>query len=159
MASQCHNRYYAFQLVLSLFTPPQLLGEDGVYYGSRFGKNIPWVNAWPYNSLRDPQYLGAHSSPLSFGQSKRGSLCSHRKLMRCDGVMRCSCVSDALILTIAYPFAASGCLLCLIGVAPVVPIEIVTWCVDACDDVFSMLFLPRADDWACPCMPLVSHAL
>lgn len=36
----------------------QLLGQDGVYYGSRFGKTIPWASAWPYNSLRDPQYIG-----------------------------------------------------------------------------------------------------
>ena len=36
----------------------QLLGEAGVYYGSRFGKSIPWQDAWPYNTLRDPQYLG-----------------------------------------------------------------------------------------------------
>jgi phosphatidyl-N-methylethanolamine N-methyltransferase len=34
-------------------------GQDGVYYGSRFGKDIPWATGWPYNSLRDPQYLGS----------------------------------------------------------------------------------------------------
>lgn len=37
----------------------ELLGQDGVYYGYRFGKNIPWRTEWPYSHVRDPQYLGA----------------------------------------------------------------------------------------------------
>ncbi|RYG44108.1 hypothetical protein EON67_12145, partial [archaeon] len=37
----------------------KLLGVDGVYYGSRFGKTLPWVTAYPYNSMSDPQYVGA----------------------------------------------------------------------------------------------------
>lgn len=41
-----------------------LLGVDGVYYGFRFGKSIPWRTEWPYNSLRDPQYIGASSTLL-----------------------------------------------------------------------------------------------
>lgn len=36
----------------------ELLGVQGVYYGVRFGKHIPWVTAWPYNMVRDPQYIG-----------------------------------------------------------------------------------------------------
>ena len=36
----------------------QLLGESGVYYGARFGQRIPWVHAWPYSHMRDPQYIG-----------------------------------------------------------------------------------------------------
>lgn len=46
----------------------QLLGRDGVYYGFRFGKQIPWQTSWPYgnsNSLvrfRDPQYVGSMST-------------------------------------------------------------------------------------------------
>lgn len=36
----------------------QLLGHDGVYYGSLFGKQILWTNRWPYSHLRDPQYVG-----------------------------------------------------------------------------------------------------
>lgn len=35
------------------------LGHDGVYYGSRFGKPAEWVTGYPYNTFRDPQYLGA----------------------------------------------------------------------------------------------------
>lgn len=35
-----------------------LLGMEGVYYGARFGKRIPWQSAWPYSHLRDPQYVG-----------------------------------------------------------------------------------------------------
>jgi methylene-fatty-acyl-phospholipid synthase len=30
----------------------------GVYYGARFGKSIPWVYAYPYSHIRDPQYVG-----------------------------------------------------------------------------------------------------
>jgi len=36
----------------------QLLGRDGVYYGVRFGKKIPWVTAWPYSMMDNPQYIG-----------------------------------------------------------------------------------------------------
>lgn len=36
-----------------------LLGVDGVYYGSRFGKKLAWVTAYPYNTMRDPQYIGS----------------------------------------------------------------------------------------------------
>jgi protein-S-isoprenylcysteine O-methyltransferase Ste14 len=36
----------------------KLLGVDGVYYGSRFGKKLPWITAYPYNTIRDPQYVG-----------------------------------------------------------------------------------------------------
>jgi protein-S-isoprenylcysteine O-methyltransferase Ste14 len=36
----------------------QLLGHDGVYYGSIFGKRIKWISAWPYSHLRNPQYAG-----------------------------------------------------------------------------------------------------
>jgi len=35
-----------------------LLGLDGVYYGTRFGKQIPWVTEWPYSAMSDPQYIG-----------------------------------------------------------------------------------------------------
>lgn len=37
----------------------KLLGMNGVYYGVRFGKSIPWVTAYPYNTMRDPQYIGS----------------------------------------------------------------------------------------------------
>ena len=37
----------------------ELLGVDGVYYGYRFGKHIPWRTEWPYSHVRDPQYLGS----------------------------------------------------------------------------------------------------
>jgi methylene-fatty-acyl-phospholipid synthase len=37
----------------------KLLGVDGVYYGSRFGKSLPWVTAYPYDTVRDPQYVGS----------------------------------------------------------------------------------------------------
>jgi methylene-fatty-acyl-phospholipid synthase len=34
------------------------LGINGVYYGFRFGKTVPWVDAYPYSVMRDPQYIG-----------------------------------------------------------------------------------------------------
>lgn len=37
----------------------QLLGESGIYYGNRFGKNIPWVSEFPYGTIKDPQYWGS----------------------------------------------------------------------------------------------------
>jgi methylene-fatty-acyl-phospholipid synthase len=40
------------------------LGMDGVYYGNRFGKKIPWVRSYPYSVWADmhPQYLGCLAS-------------------------------------------------------------------------------------------------
>jgi len=42
------------------------LGVNGVYYGNRFGKDIPWVKSYPYNVWQDmhPQYLGCLTSLL-----------------------------------------------------------------------------------------------
>lgn len=45
----------------------QLLGHDGVYYGARFGRRIPWVSAWPYSHVRDPQYIGCILTLLGLG--------------------------------------------------------------------------------------------
>ncbi|KAJ9693142.1 hypothetical protein PVL29_012051 [Vitis rotundifolia] len=43
----------------------QLLGEAGTYYGVRFGKNIPWVTAFPFGFISDPQYVGSIMSLLA----------------------------------------------------------------------------------------------
>ena len=44
------------------------LGTEGVYYGARFGRVIPWCKGWPYSfcgwPIRDPQYLGCIASLL-----------------------------------------------------------------------------------------------
>jgi hypothetical protein len=42
------------------------LGQDGVYYGNRFGKSIPWVYSYPYSvwAGMHPQYLGCLASLL-----------------------------------------------------------------------------------------------
>lgn len=37
----------------------KLLGRDGVYYGSRFGKKLPWIYDYPYSHIKDPQYVGS----------------------------------------------------------------------------------------------------
>ncbi|XP_062217768.1 phosphatidyl-N-methylethanolamine N-methyltransferase-like [Phragmites australis] len=37
----------------------QLLGESGTYYGVRFGKKIPWVTEFPFDYIKDPQYVGS----------------------------------------------------------------------------------------------------
>uniref|UniRef100_A0A6B2LM56 phosphatidyl-N-methylethanolamine N-methyltransferase n=1 Tax=Arcella intermedia TaxID=1963864 RepID=A0A6B2LM56_9EUKA len=44
----------------------QLLGVDGVYYGVRYGKKVPWVTEWPYSFMRDPQYIGCIFTILGF---------------------------------------------------------------------------------------------
>ncbi|CAD7955480.1 unnamed protein product [Amoebophrya sp. A25] len=42
------------------------LGRDGVYYGFKFGKSIPWVSDFPFDTFRHPQYTGAFSIYLGF---------------------------------------------------------------------------------------------
>jgi len=34
------------------------LGKVGVFYGTRFGRNVPWCDAFPFNVLNHPQYVG-----------------------------------------------------------------------------------------------------
>lgn len=41
-----------------------LLGEEGVYYGGCFGKDLPWVEKFPFGYFRDPQYVGSIMSLL-----------------------------------------------------------------------------------------------
>lgn len=36
----------------------KLLGVNGVYYGNRFGKSLPWIDGYPYSLISDPQYVG-----------------------------------------------------------------------------------------------------
>ena len=40
------------------------LGMVGVYYGDRFGANVPWVTGWPFNFMPHPQYVGASCNVL-----------------------------------------------------------------------------------------------
>ena len=42
------------------------LGRAGVFYGVRFGHAVPWCNAFPFNLLRHPQYVGAAMSVWAF---------------------------------------------------------------------------------------------
>ncbi|CAM6112194.1 unnamed protein product [Calypogeia fissa] len=42
----------------------ELLGEAGVYYGAIFGKQLPWVEKFPFGYIRDPQYWGSILSLL-----------------------------------------------------------------------------------------------
>jgi hypothetical protein len=35
------------------------LGGRGVFYGNRFGHNVPWCQAFPFSVLAHPQYVGA----------------------------------------------------------------------------------------------------
>ena len=35
------------------------LGNIGVFYGNRFGYEVPWVRGFPYSVLDHPQYVGA----------------------------------------------------------------------------------------------------
>ena len=41
------------------------IGEDGVYYGFKLGRKVPWSTAFPFNAgYRHPQYVGAVLSQL-----------------------------------------------------------------------------------------------
>jgi len=35
------------------------IGIEGVCYGVKFGRNIPWCTEFPFNTFNHPQYLGA----------------------------------------------------------------------------------------------------
>jgi methylene-fatty-acyl-phospholipid synthase len=35
------------------------IGHDGVYYGFKLGRKIPWVTGWPFDSVSHPQYVGS----------------------------------------------------------------------------------------------------
>lgn len=35
------------------------IGIDGVCYGCKFGRNVPWCSEFPYSHFNHPQYLGA----------------------------------------------------------------------------------------------------
>lgn len=37
----------------------QAIGHDGVYYGFKLGRKIPWVTGWPFDSVSHPQYVGS----------------------------------------------------------------------------------------------------
>lgn len=34
------------------------LGRTGVFYGDRFGHDVPWIEGFPFSVARHPQYLG-----------------------------------------------------------------------------------------------------
>lgn len=42
------------------------LGNNGVFYGNRFGFEIPWNSAFPFSLLKHPQYVGAVLSIWGF---------------------------------------------------------------------------------------------
>ena len=35
------------------------IGADGVYYGFKLGKSVPWVTGFPFNITSHPQYIGS----------------------------------------------------------------------------------------------------
>lgn len=35
------------------------IGHDGVYYGFKLGRKIPWVSGWPFDTVSHPQYVGS----------------------------------------------------------------------------------------------------
>jgi len=36
------------------------IGHEGVYYGARLGRRVPWVKGWPFDAaLSHPQYAGS----------------------------------------------------------------------------------------------------
>ncbi|MGH7963640.1 MAG: methyltransferase [Candidatus Binatia bacterium] len=42
------------------------LGKIGVFYGNKFGYEIPWCREFPFSLLRHPQYVGALVSVWGF---------------------------------------------------------------------------------------------
>lgn len=42
------------------------LGADGVYYGFQLGRPMAWCKAFPFDSLRHPQYVSASCIMLGF---------------------------------------------------------------------------------------------
>lgn len=42
------------------------LGEVGVFYGNRFGYEVPWCNEFPFSILKHPQYVGTLMSIWGF---------------------------------------------------------------------------------------------
>ena len=35
------------------------IGKDGVYYGFKLGRNVPWYEGFPFTVIHHPQYMGA----------------------------------------------------------------------------------------------------
>jgi len=50
-------------LALSVF---HRLGIVGVFYGTRFGHDVPWCRGFPFSMLRHPQYVGTLLSIWGF---------------------------------------------------------------------------------------------
>jgi methylene-fatty-acyl-phospholipid synthase len=42
------------------------LGSSGVFYGNRFGHQIPWCREFPFSFFDHPQYVGALASIWGF---------------------------------------------------------------------------------------------
>jgi len=42
------------------------LGDDGVFYGNRFGRPVAWQTGFPFSLFAHPQYLGAALSVWGF---------------------------------------------------------------------------------------------
>ena len=47
------------------------LGQVGVFYGTRFGCDVPWCRAFPFSILRHPQYVGTVPSIWGFFPAMR----------------------------------------------------------------------------------------
>lgn len=57
----------------------QAIGHDGVYYGFKLGRKIPWVTGWPFNTVSHPQYVGSVLTiwglvVLAWGQAPPGAM-------------------------------------------------------------------------------------
>ena len=40
------------------------IGHTGVYYGFKLGNKVPWVDGFPFNVVRHPQYVGSVATIL-----------------------------------------------------------------------------------------------
>lgn len=59
------------------------LGSTGVYYGSRLGRSVPWVNGWPFSAVPHPQ-VGSMDNMESTGRGwGQGSSSNVRNTSSC----------------------------------------------------------------------------
>ena len=42
------------------------IGLDGVYYGSRLGRKVPWCTGFPFSIVSHPQYVGSCMTVVAF---------------------------------------------------------------------------------------------
>eukprot|EP00484_Ammonia_sp_Unknown_P000975 CAMPEP_0197020314 /NCGR_PEP_ID=MMETSP1384-20130603/1090_1 /TAXON_ID=29189 /ORGANISM="Ammonia sp." /LENGTH=192 /DNA_ID=CAMNT_0042447919 /DNA_START=45 /DNA_END=623 /DNA_ORIENTATION=+ len=81
------------------FSVYRAIGFEGVYYGIKFGKKVPWCSEFPYNVtwLKDPQYLGAWLSYFNAIFVLKSIMVPNAALAEIFGILQ-------ILLTFSYMF-------------------------------------------------------